>query len=194
VTERHEKAEPVRVTDKRHSQHEPVEAAEAGVDPASAPSTDELAEARSRAAEYLEHLQRLQAEFENFRKRTLREQTRAIEVGSEGLVRKLLDTLDDFQLALGSAKAGDRPELEGFLRGFELVHAKLLDALRAEGLQPIEALDAPFDPEEHEALMGSHDAEGEPFVADVLRPGYKLNGRVIRAAGVRVGHRPRAGE
>ncbi len=148
---------------------------------------DELAEARARAAEYLDHLQRLQAEFENFRKRTMKEQTRALEFGSEGLVRRLLEVVDEFELALASA--GSRPELAPFTRGVELVHAKLLDALRAEGVEPLDAVGRPFDPELHEALMGSSDDEGEHYVEDVLRTGYRLKGRVIRPAGVRVGTR-----
>jgi molecular chaperone GrpE len=160
---------------------EPVEEAEY------AEEVDELAEARAQAAEYLDHLQRLQAEFENYRKRTMKEQTRALEFGSEGLVRRLLEVLDEFQLALASAEA--RPELDSFTRGFALVHAKLLDSLRAEGLEPVDAVGKPFDPEVHEALMGSSDDEGEHFVQDVLRTGYRLKGRVIRPAGVRVGTR-----
>ena len=187
-----------RVTDKRHGARssadagpvpapDPVEPEVAEPVDAAEESLDELAEARARAAEYLDHLQRLQAEFENYRKRTVKEQTRALEFGSEGLVRRLLEVLDEFQLALASADA--RPELESFTRGVELVHAKLLDTLRAEGLEPVDAAGKPFDPEVHEALMGSSDDDGEHYVEDVLRTGYRLKGRVIRPAGVRVGTR-----
>ena len=194
MTERGGERPKVRVTDRRHSAQ--PEGGEAGVNPpASDPAdaqedrpADELEAARAQAAEYLDHLQRLQAEFENFRKRTMKEQTRALDAASEGLVRRLLEILDDFQLALASADA--KPEFERFFRGFELVYAKLLDVLRAEGLQSIEAVGRPFDPELHEALMGSEADDGEAFVADVLRPGYTLKGRVIRPSGVKVGHRP----
>jgi molecular chaperone GrpE len=199
MTERGGERPKVRVTDRRHSAK--PEGGEAGVNPpASEPDdapaearpqdapADELEAARAQAAEYLDHLQRLQAEFENFRKRTMKEQTRALDAASEGLVRRLLEILDDFQLALASADA--KPEFERFFRGFELVYAKLLDVLRAEGLQSIEAVGTPFDPELHEALMGSEADDGEAFVADVLRPGYMLRGRVIRPSGVKVGHRP----
>jgi molecular chaperone GrpE len=176
-----------KVTDKRHGPPRPVDAADPVEPVEAAEPVDELAEARVRAAEYLDHLQRLQAEFENYRKRTVKEQTRALEFGSEGLVRRLLEVLDEFQLALASAD--DRPELESFARGVELVHAKLLGALRAEGLEPVDAAGKPFDPEVHEALMGSGDDDGEHYVEDVLRTGYRLKGRVIRPAGVRVGTR-----
>jgi molecular chaperone GrpE len=144
----------------------------------------QLEAARREAAEYRDHLQRLQAEFENYRKRVLKEQTRAVEMAAEPLVRRLLEVLDEFDLALMAAERS--PDFERFLRGVELVYAKLLDCLKAEGLERIEALGKPFDPTEHEALMQTGEGEGEPVVADVLRQGYKLRGHVIRPAGVRV--------
>jgi molecular chaperone GrpE len=151
-----------------------------------AASRSELEAARREASEYRDHLMRLQAEFENYRKRVLREQTQAIEMASEPLVRRLLEVLDEFELALMAAE--QKPDFEKFLRGVELVYAKLVDTLRGEGLERIEAEGKPFNPELHEALMGSGAGDGEPVVADVLRQGYTLRGRVIRPAGVRVTH------
>jgi molecular chaperone GrpE len=145
---------------------------------------DELAAATRQAAEYRDHLQRLAADFDNYRKRVLKEQTHAVEMAAEPLVRRLLEVLDEFDLALMAAER--RPEFEQFLHGVELVYAKLLDILRAEGLERIEAKGRPFDPERHEALMQSGDGDGAPYVADVLRQGYELKGRVIRPAGVKV--------
>jgi molecular chaperone GrpE len=147
-------------------------------------SASELEAARREAAEYRDHLQRLAAEFENYRKRVLKEQTRAVEMASEPLVRRVLEVLDEFELALMAAER--RPDFDKFLHGVELVYAKLLEILRSEGLEPIEAKGARFDPERHEALMQSGEGDGEPVVADVLRRGYALKGRVIRPAGVRV--------
>jgi molecular chaperone GrpE len=97
---------------------------------------------------------------------------------------RLLEVLDEFDLALMAAE--QRPDFDKFLRGVELVYAKLSDILRAEGLQPIDAKGKPFNPELHEALMQSGDGDGEPVVADVLRRGYTVRGRVIRPAGVKV--------
>jgi molecular chaperone GrpE len=145
---------------------------------------DELARARAEAEEYREHLQRLQAEFDNYRKRTIKEQSRMLELASEPLVRRLLEVLDDFELALFHAE--QQPDTEKLTKGVELVFAKLLDALRAEGLEKIEAEGAPFDPELHEALMQTGEGDGEPVVAEVFRPGYTLKGHVLRPAGVRV--------
>ena len=178
----------VRVTDRRHSaQPSPAASGESAAadEPREDGDTAELELARGEAAEYRDHLLRLQAEFDNFRKRTLREQSGAVERAAEPLMRRLLDVLDDFDLAL---MAADRtPDLEQFMRGVELVYAKLKDILEAEGLERMDAEGTPFDPERHEALMHSEgDGDGELVVDDVFRQGYTLKGRVIRPAGVRV--------
>ena len=146
----------------------------------------ELAAARKEAADYRDHLMRLQAEFANYRKRVLKEQTRALELAAEPIVRRMLEVLDEFELALMAAE--QKPDFDKFLHGVELVYAKLVETLRAEGLERIEAEGKPFDPERHEALMGSGAGDGEPVVTDVLRQGYTLKGRVVRPAGVRVTH------
>ncbi|HEY3209018.1 MAG TPA: nucleotide exchange factor GrpE [Actinomycetota bacterium] len=178
----------VKVTDRRrvHAQAEASPEPEGAGTPGSDEPADvtELDTAKKQAAEYLDHLQRLQAEFANYRKRVIKEQTRAMEMAAEPFVRKLLEVLDEFDLALMAAER--TPDFQKFLHGVELVYAKLLDILRSEGLERIEAEGKPFDPERHEALMQSGGPDGEPFVADVLRPGYTMKGRVIRPAGVKV--------
>ena len=136
------------------------------------------------ATEYRDHLLRLQAEFENYRKRVMKEQSVAIEMASEPMARSLLEVVDDFELALIAAEA--TPDFESFRRGVELVFAKLADTMRAAGVERMDALGQAFDPELHEALMQDGEGDGEPVVADVLRPGYTMKGRVIRPAGVRV--------
>jgi molecular chaperone GrpE len=171
----------VKVTDKRRTRA----IDEAGPTETDAPRENED---ESKAAEYLEHLQRLQAEFDNYRKRVLKEQTRAVELAAEPMIAKLLEVLDEFELALMAAER--QPELEGFLRGVEMVYAKLQEILRSEGLERIEAEGRPFDPELHEALLQGEDhGEGEQYVSDVLRTGYTLKGRVIRPSGVKVARR-----
>ena len=184
----------VKVTDRRRVRQEeaapmtPPSTPSDTPESANRPSTPEpeLAVARKEAAEYRDHLMRLQAEFDNYRKRVLKEQTRAVELASEPLVRRLLEVLDEFELALMAAE--QRPDFEKFLHGVELVYAKLVETLTSEGLERIDAEGKPFDPERHEALMGSSSGEGDPLVADVLRQGYVLKGRVVRPAGVRVTH------
>jgi molecular chaperone GrpE len=178
----------VRVTDKRRVRSDANEATVSPAADAPGPVVPDEAAAPSGAEqqvqEYREHLQRLAADFDNYRKRVLKEQTRAVEMASEPLMRRLLEVLDEFELALMAAE--QKPDFDRFLHGVELVYAKLLDSLRAEGLEKIEARGRPFDPSHHEALMQSGESEGEPVVADVLRPGYTLRGRVIRPAGVKV--------
>jgi molecular chaperone GrpE len=184
---------PIKITDKRRFRDDDPAAAPA--DQAEAASGEETLEqqgadvtididaARAEAAEYLDHLRRLQAEFDNYRKRVLKEQTDAVERAAAPAIQRLLEVLDDFELALMSAS--DKPDFDRFLHGVELVYAKLADTLKAEGLERIDAQGKPFDPEQHEALMQT--GEGDHLVvADVLRPGYTLRGRVIRPAGVRV--------
>ena len=156
----------------------PLEDAPSGED---APSVDD---APDQVQEYRAHLQRLQAEFDNYRKRVLREQTTAVEMAAEPVMHRLLEVLDDFELAL--LHAAEDVDQDRLLKGVELVYAKLLDALGAEGLERIDAEGQPFDPALHEALMQTGEGDGEPRVAEVFRPGYTLRGRVIRPAGVRV--------
>jgi molecular chaperone GrpE len=190
-----EERQRIRITDKRRFRDTPegVDSGAARADEAGAaspgaqegrPAGPDLEAARAQAQEYLDHLRRLQAEFDNYRKRVLKEQTHAIEMAAEPVVRRLLEVLDEFELALMAA--AQKPDFDRFLHGVELVYAKLLDTLRTEGLERIEAEGKPFDPELHEALMQTGEGDGEPVVADVLRPGYTLKGRVIRPAGVRV--------
>ena len=194
----------IKVTDRRvmHREDDSDAASPAAVHPEAASGADpvgveeslrdELEQARREGREYLDHARRLQAEFDNYRKRVLKEQTRALELASEPMVRRLLEVLDDFELALMAAEemsAERQPDFEVFRKGVELVYAKLKDALKAEGLERIEAEDKAFDPEQHEALMQTGDGDGDPVVADVLRQGYRLNGHVIRPAGVRVERR-----
>jgi molecular chaperone GrpE len=190
--ERYEDEAPrVRITDKRRFLDD-AEGAPATTAGAAAPAdpdaagevAGDLEAARAEAAQYLDHLKRLQAEFDNYRKRVLKEQTTAVDRAAEPVVRRLLEVLDEFELALMAAN--DKPDFDRFLHGVELVYAKLADSLRSEGLERIEADGKPFDPEQHEALMQTGDGDGDPVVADVLRPGYTLRGRVLRPAGVRV--------
>ncbi|MGZ5306246.1 MAG: nucleotide exchange factor GrpE [Actinomycetota bacterium] len=173
----------IKITDKRRFRDEDAATAPETLDQEGADVTRDIDAARSEAAEYLDHLRRLQAEFDNYRKRVLKEQTDAVERAAAPAIQRLLEVLDDFELALMSAN--DKPDFDRFLHGVELVYAKLAETLKAEGLERIDAQGRPFDPEQHEALMQT--GEGDHLVvADVLRPGYTLRGRVIRPAGVRV--------
>ena len=177
----------VRVVDKRRyrdGEPEGDDARSAGSGDTTPDEADELARARTQAAEYRDHLQRLQAEFENYRKRMTRSQERLVDAELQRFVQQLLEVLDEFDLALIAAER--QPDFEAFRKGVELVYAKLAETLRAEGLERIEAEGKAFDPNEHEALMQTGEGEGEPHVAEIFRQGYRLRGTVIRPASVRV--------
>ena len=143
---------------------------------------DALARVTAERDEYLAHLQRTQAEFDNYRKRMLRDQTLHLERATANLIEQLLPVLDSFELALGSAGT----DVERFRKGVELVYGEFLGALEKAGLERIEALGKPFDPEEHEAVMHVEDDGGAPGVRDVVRSGYRFKGRVLRPAMVKV--------
>jgi molecular chaperone GrpE len=145
----------------------------------------ELADARQESGELLASLQRVVAEFENYRKRTERDQIENVQRASQRVIQSLLPTLDslDAAQAIEATTEAEERMLEG-VRGTE---ALLLEALRAEGFEPIEALGAPFDPAVHEAVQVVP-GEGEQVVQQELRKGYVMRGRVIRPSLVVVGH------
>jgi molecular chaperone GrpE len=150
-----------------------------------APTKAELAE-RAEALErerdeYLDSLQRLKAEFDNYRKRTAREQQAFAARANESLVKELLPILDDLERALEAAEQHEEAELE---EGVRLVHRSLAEALRKHGLELIET-DGPFDPHVHEALVAQPAEGAEPgSVVQVLQKGYRLGDRVLRPARV----------
>ena len=133
----------------------------------------DLATLSAQRDDYLDALRRLQADFENYKKRMVRQQTENLERANEALVEKLLDPLDTFDLAVAHAS------------GFEQAQAKLVEVLAKEGLERIGAEGAPFDPNEHDAV--AHEpGEGPATVAEVMRAGYRWKGRVLRPAMVKV--------
>ena len=151
-------------------------------------AVDELAAAQAKAAEHLSDLQRLQADFANYRKRVLREQTELVERAAAHLVNRLLSVLDSFDLAVAAAE--ETKDFERMLRGVEMVLGELKEVLKAEGLETIPAEHKPFDPNLHEAALEvPGDEDGEMYVAGVLRPGYVLKGRILRPAMVKVSRR-----
>jgi len=145
-----------------------------------AEAADEVAALRAERDEYLDHVRRLQADFDNYRKRMLRDQTTYLERATEGLIEQLLPVLDAFELAMLNAGT----DAERLRKGVELVYSELLGVLEKSGLERIEAQGKPFDPAEHEAVM--HVEGAEPGVVDVVRTGYRLKGRVLRPAMVKV--------
>ena len=137
---------------------------------------DELSKVTAARDEYLDSLRRLQADFENYKKRVQRQQRDLQERAAEDLVVKLLPVLDNFDLALAHAEAGVEP-----------IYRSLMDVLGAAGLERLEPISMPFDPNEHDAVLHEEgDGAETPEVIEVLRAGYRWKGRVLRPAMVKV--------
>jgi molecular chaperone GrpE len=138
---------------------------------------DELARERD---ELVDTLQRLQAEFANYKKRALREQESLVSRAHERLVKELLPVLDDLARALEAAELHEEAKLE---EGVRLVHRQLAEVLAKEGLAEIET-NGVFDPNVHEALLSQPSDAPEGSVVEVIQKGYRLGDRVLRPARV----------
>jgi molecular chaperone GrpE len=140
-----------------------------------------LAEAETKRDEYLADLQRLAADFDNYRKRSARDQEALVARAHERLVKELLPVLDDLERALDAAEMHDEATV---VEGVRLVQRALLASLEREGLAEIEA-DGAFDPHVHEALLAQPGDGAEPgSVLQVVQKGYRLGDRVLRPARV----------
>jgi len=142
----------------------------------------ELSEAELQRDEYLDALQRLQADFENYRKRVARSSEDAAQRAAGALVASLLPVLDAFDLA--AAHFATNPSEEA--TAFNQSRALLLDALEKQGLERVADPGVGFDPQIHDAVAHVEGDGGEQLVDDVLRAGYRWKGSVLRPAMVRV--------
>jgi molecular chaperone GrpE len=142
----------------------------------------DLAQLEGERTELVDTLRRVQADFENYRKRVQREQAVLVERANERLLEELLPVLDSFDGALAHVDGGDVDQLRNGVQG---IHAQLVAVLRKNGLEQIDAEGSPFDPNEHEAVM-QDDGDGDPHVGQIMRAGYRLKGRVLRPAMVSV--------
>lgn len=142
-----------------------------------------LGEAEQKIEEYLNLAQRVQADFDNFRRRNSAVRAEAYEDGRRDTVKELLPVLDNIERALASAG-----EEESALKtGVEMVHRGLMETLKRLGVEAIDRLGEPFDPELENAVLQGGEDEGEPgTVCAVLQKGYRLGNRVLRHAMVKV--------
>lgn len=144
----------------------------------------DLEKARSEAADYLDSLQRLKAEFENFRKRMLKEQSAYLNMASQGLIIELLPVVANFERALAHAEQSSADDL---LAGVQLLYNQLIGVLEKQGLKAIDPVGEEFDPTKQEAMMQvESDEHGENIVVEVFEKGYELKGQIIRPAKVKV--------
>ncbi len=145
----------------------------------------ELEEINRERGQFKEMAQKAQADLTNFRKRVEEERAELYRSVVSRVMTKVLSVLDDLQRALEQAPSGD--EDTPWVEGVRLIERRLYSLLESEGVSPVEAEGKPFDPWEHEALMTVESDEYESgTVASVIRPGYKINGKVLRPAQVAV--------
>jgi len=156
--------------------------------PVEAGAASEVEKLRSERDALLDRLARLQAEFDNARKRALREQQEFREFAAADVIKNFLPILDSFERAL-KAK-GDSSD---FRNGIELIYRQFQDALQKIGVQPIDSMGRPFDPRVHEAIEMVDTTEvPDHHVLDELQRGYKYKDRLLRPAMVRVARNNRA--
>lgn len=149
-----------------------------------------LKEEAEKSKEYWDRLLRLQAEFENARKRWEKEKQDFIKFANEGVILELLNILDELERAVELAQT-QHQDFSAFLKGIEMILAHLYELLKEYGVKPIEAIGKTFDPHYHEAMMQVEDKDvPENTILEEFQKGYLLNERVIRTAKVKVSRKP----
>ena len=141
----------------------------------------ELEQKSQNIEELTDTLKRLQAEFENYKKRIEKEKLEFAVYAHADIIANILPVLDSFEIALKST--GDK---EKFVEGMKMVYAQLYSALEAEGLRPIKALDEKFDHYKHEVLMKEESDKPEGTVLEEFQKGYMLGDKVLRFSKVKI--------
>ncbi|MED4204469.1 nucleotide exchange factor GrpE [Neobacillus mesonae] len=145
----------------------------------------EIGQLKSKLEEADNRYLRLQADFDNFRRRTRLDQEAAEKYRAQNVVTDLLSVLDNFERALQIE--ADNEQTKSLLQGMDMVYRGLLEALKKEGLEPIEAVGKEFDPHQHHAVMQGEDGNfGPNTVIEEFQKGYLLKDRVIRPSMVKV--------
>ena len=149
---------------------------------------DQIESAKKDAAEAKDRLVRLQADWDNYRRRTAAERLVERERAAEGLVTSLLPVIDDIERAIEHAGATEEnAQLKQFVDGVSAVHAKMLAVLAKEGVEPINPAGEPFEPLAHQAVGRVEDKDAyDETVAQVYQKGYRMGDKVIRTAMVTV--------
>jgi len=151
-----------------------------------------LKEEADKSKEYWDKLLRLQADFDNTRKRLDREKQEFVRFANEGIILELLNILDDLERTVDLAQSKHQ-DLPVFLKGVEMILAHLYEMLKEYGVKPLEAEGKLFDPHYHEALMQAENKDlPEHTILEELQKGYLLNDRVIRTAKVKVSKKSEA--
>ena len=146
-------------------------------------AVEALAKAEAEAAEWRDKYLRLQAEFDNYRKRTLKEKMSLVESGGENVIKALLPVVDDVDRALAAMEKSD--DVEALRGGVRLISQKFNEVMRQQGVSEIETVGKEFDVDVHEAVARFPiDGKNSGEIIDVVQKGYKLGDKVIRYAKV----------
>lgn len=146
---------------------------------------DPVAELEAKLEQSEEKYLRLYAEFENYKKRTRQELDTERTYRAQSVLRDILPAIDNIERAL--AQQGESDEFKSLHKGVEMVYESLLHSLKENGLEVIEALDQPFDPNLHQAVMQDSDSSKDSgIILEELQKGYKLKERVLRPSMVKV--------
>jgi molecular chaperone GrpE len=160
-------------------------------DPARQKLEADLAEAQRELAETRDKHLRLAADFENTRRRAIKDREEAALYGHQNLVKELLPSVDNLERAIEHAKQGGEANQGGLLEGVELVLREVMSVLGRHGVVLVEAEGQPFDPAQHEAMAQVEDGSVPGnTVVQVYQPGYQLRGRLLRPARVVVSKPP----
>lgn len=145
----------------------------------------EIDEKNNQLNDYIDTLQRLQAQFENYKKRTIKEKDKLVSIANKDLIRELLPLLDDFERAINSYKNGN--EVQTIIEGLNIINNQFNQVLNKKNLKEIYPEGEIFDPRYHEAVMQiESDKHEEGTVLEVLQKGYLLNDILLRPATVKV--------
>ena len=146
-------------------------------------AVDPLEESQARVASLEDSLLRAKADYQNLQRRAAQQHNEALRYANAELMRALLSVVDDFERSMAAAEASDTPA--SVAEGIRLVYDNLMKALRAHGLESIDAIDTPFDPHVHEAIMQQPSPDHPPdTVIEEVAKGYRLRERVLRPARV----------
>jgi molecular chaperone GrpE len=154
----------------------------------------ELREQAARARENWDRFVRLNADFDNFKKRAAKDRLDAIKYANEALIEKLLPVMDNFEAALAAGAGTEAPAVNSLVTGVKMIATQMKGVLGESGLEEIDAVGKPFDPAIHEALSQQESADvPEGQVLQQIRKGYRLKDRLVRPAAVIVATRPGGG-
>jgi molecular chaperone GrpE len=179
------KREEVQIEEKESQPSEPEEIE--ALEPHEKELLKELENTKKQLGEEKDRFLRLNAEFDNFRKRTIKEKEELIKYANEKLILELIDVCESLERGLENAKKTDNGNKDKLIEGLELIYTQFKNVLEKNGLVPIKAQGEKFDPYKHEAMMQTlTDEYDDGAILEEFARGYMLNNRVIRYSKVRV--------